>query len=384
MLPAPRGIALIVPVHKAGPVLERCFRGIAALDPQPDELVVAVDGPVAASDPALRTTLERAGLPVVVTGEAGGPARARNVGAAASSAAVLFFVDSDVVLESDALPRLRRALEDADAVFGSYDDHPGHPGFTSQYKNLVHHLVHQRARREGTTFWGACGAVTRTAFDEVGGFDEVYRRPCVEDIELGYRLRGAGYRLVVEPALQVSHLKRWTVRGLLRTDIWDRAVPWTLLILRSRVVVDDLGTQVTARIQLLLTALALGGVLSGALLTSWSPVGLAALCLAGVVLLDLPLLSGLARLRGRRFALRSVPWRLGHQLVCLSGVSIAVFRMGLQFTGLRAGPGPQLRIADAGRPLAGTPSPTGAGVDLTMVPSGWGLEPVAAARRRSA
>lgn len=344
MPPAPPSIALIVPVHRAGPDLDRCLRALTVLDPAPEEIVIAVDGPRAAADPDLSATLSRTGLPVVVTDHAGGPALARNVGASVSRADVLFFVDSDVVVRPDALRRLRSAMSsaEADAVFGSYDAHPGDHGFTSQYKNLTHHLVHQRARREGATFWGACGAVRRAAFEAVGGFDENYLRPCVEDIELGYRLRGAGYRVVVEPGLQVTHLKRWTVRSLLRTDLMDRAVPWSLLIFRSRVVVDDLGTEVTARVQLLLTAAALGAgataAVTGSLMVALAGVG----ALGVVVLLDLPVLRGLVRLRGKRFAVRAVPWRITHQLVCLGGIGLAVFRMGLQHAGLRPGPTPAL------------------------------------------
>ena len=43
--------------------------------------------------------------------------------------------------------------------FGSYDDTPTDRGFVSRYKNLLHHYVHQTARREASTFWTGLGAV---------------------------------------------------------------------------------------------------------------------------------------------------------------------------------------------------------------------------------
>ena len=65
----------------------------------------------------------------------------------------------------------------------------------------------------------------------MGGHDERYRRPCIEDIELGYRLRDAGHEIRLCRDLQVKHLKRWRLGDMLTTDLLKRAVPWTRLML---------------------------------------------------------------------------------------------------------------------------------------------------------
>ena len=94
------------------------------------------------------------------------------------------------------------------AVFGSYDDAPAAAGLVARYKNLYHHYVHQRSGASAQSFWAGCGAVRRSAFLAVGGFDEErYPRPSIEDIELGYRLTDAGYRIRFRPDLMVKHLK---------------------------------------------------------------------------------------------------------------------------------------------------------------------------------
>ena len=337
-------VAVIVPAHRGGPVLDACLRAVADQRPAPAEFVVVADGPGPGADPELRTAVEQTGARLVVSPVPGGPSRARNVGAAATSAPLLFFVDSDVVLGLDACARVQAVFADReiDALFGSYDTTPGDPGFTSQYKNLVHHVVHQRARRNATTFWGACGAVRRVAFAAAGGFNESYRRPCIEDIELGYRLHYQGSRAVVEPGLQVTHLKRWTVRGLLRTDLWDRAVPWSTLTLRSRTVVDDLGTERRARAQVALSGLCGMTLLAASRLGP--PAALAAAGLGGAVLaLDQPVLAGLMRVRGPGFALRSVPWRVAHHGICVVGLGIALGAVGAERAGLRRTPRSRLR-----------------------------------------
>ena len=57
---------------------------------------------------------------------------------------------------------------------------------------------------------------------------------------MGYRLRQGGHRIFLDKTLQATHLKRWTLRSVIRTDIFCRAIPWTRLILESDHVLNDL------------------------------------------------------------------------------------------------------------------------------------------------
>jgi GT2 family glycosyltransferase len=135
-----------------------------------------------------------------------------------------------------------------DALIGSYDDTPHAPGFVSQYKNLLNHYYHQSGNPRASTFWSACGAIRREVFFEAGGFDESFARPSVEDIELGCRLLGAGRRIALDPTVQVKHLKRWTLGRMLACDVFERALPWTRLILQSGQLPDDLNVSLAQRI----------------------------------------------------------------------------------------------------------------------------------------
>ena len=102
-------------------------------------------------------------------------------------------------------------------LFGSYDDEPAAPGLVSRFRNLLHHYVHQAGTfvddaRPAQTFWTGCGLIRRDVFLEAGGFDpQLYRRPAIEDIELGYRMTRAGHRIVLARDVQATHLKRWTL-----------------------------------------------------------------------------------------------------------------------------------------------------------------------------
>ena len=194
-----------------------------------------------------------------------GPSIARNQAAREARADILFFIDADVCIPPDMLQRVwNRFAEDPqlDALIGSYDDQPSHPDFLSQYKNLFHHYVHQTSCTTASTFWTGCGAIRREVFAQYNGFSEEYNGPAVEDIELGYRMRADGRKMLLDKRLQVKHLKAWTFWRLIRTDILDRGIPWTELILRNARLPDDLNVQVSQRISIVLMYLLLLSVLA--------------------------------------------------------------------------------------------------------------------------
>ena len=151
----------------------------------------------------------------------------RNRGAELARGEILFFVDADVVLACGALRRLAKTFSEQPAlaaVFGSYDATPPATGLVSQYRNLLHHFVHQTGNPDASTFWAGCGAIRQKAFERVGGFDaRLFPRPSIEDIELGARLARLGHRVRLEKRLRATHLKRWTLGRVLLADVRDRA-----------------------------------------------------------------------------------------------------------------------------------------------------------------
>jgi glycosyltransferase involved in cell wall biosynthesis len=298
-------VSLVIPVRDGGPNLRRCLEAIRACDPPPWEVIVVDDG---STDDSARVTLAWGAQMLSTPKPGSGPALARNIGVDAARGEIVLFVDADVALHADAVGRVSHNF-DADpglaACFGSYDDSPASANFLSQYKNLLHHYVHQSARADAATFWAGCGAIRREVFLAAGGFSAHYRRPAIEDIELGYRLKAAGCKLHLDKTLQCQHLKRWTWRSLLRSDIFDRGVPWTRLILEGGGLIDDLNLKTRNRISVMavycmLAALVLGQVWP----VAWS---VAAMCAAMLLMLNLSLYRFFAARRGWLFALRAIP-----------------------------------------------------------------------------
>jgi len=239
---------VIIPARDAENVLPRCLDAIKNSSQIPYELIVVDDH---SSDSTAEVAC-RSGARLLKTGAQSGPSAARNLGAGEASGDILCFIDADVVIQPETLERISSHLErdsSLSAVFGSYDDDPAEPNFLSQYKNLQHHYVHQKAKTEATTFWAGCGAVRRQVFLEVGGFDaDKYPTGSIEDIELGYRITGNGYRVVLDKNLCVKHLKRWTFQSHIQTEILQRALPWSRLILDNAHIPADLNLTIVHRV----------------------------------------------------------------------------------------------------------------------------------------
>jgi glycosyltransferase involved in cell wall biosynthesis len=252
-LQAPK-ISVVVPAHNSFKDLELCLAALNHSTHPYHECIVVDD---ASTDDTAKAA-EAAGCFVIRQKTNAGPAAARNAGAAKATGDILFFIDSDVCVAPDTLRRVAdhfAADAKLDALIGSYDDRPQQADFLSQYKNLFHHFVHQQGSDVASTFWSGCGAIRRDVFLRYSGFSEDYKRPAIEDIELGYRLKADGCKIVLDKQLQVKHLKAWTFWRLLRSDIFDRGIPWTELIWRDTSMPPDLNLQISQRISVALVYL---------------------------------------------------------------------------------------------------------------------------------
>ena len=158
-------------------------------------------------------------------------------------------------------------------------------------------------------------------FREVGGFDvKTYEVPSIEDIELGYRIVETGRRIVVEPRLQGKHLKVWTIRNSLSTDIFCRALPWARLMISREGLTDDLNTSSAERVRAGLAGLLFLSILALLIQPHWWPVPLLLLGLAFLANRDL--VREMAAHGGTWFAAKCL---LYHQFYYIYSASVYVW-----------------------------------------------------------
>jgi GT2 family glycosyltransferase len=350
-------ITLIVPFHSNLSHLEAALGAIRVSAPGA-QVVVAADGAIDDCRPLARA---HAAEVMDIPGPSG-PAAARNAAARQAAGEVLIFVDADVVVAPDAVARICRVLSDEPeiaAVFGAYDHSPPAGNFMSQFKNLAHCYVHETGNPEASTFWAGLGAVRRHAFETVGGFDERFVRPSVEDIDLGYRLTSRGFRIRLDPEVRGTHLKRWTLRSCVATDVLSRGLPWVQLIHRFGMGANDLNLKRSLRWSVVISYLLFGSLI-GLLVTPASALA-TALLLGVLVWLNFDYYRWCAARRGVGFAVRVIPVHVLHHLC--NGVSYVAGTLlhwaghrGLLLPGTLA-PGPWIprrqAFDDSGRPASG-------------------------------
>ncbi len=314
-------ITVIMPVYNADHFLPLALPPLIEMQERGEiEEVLVVDDHSTDNSAACAKDM---GAKVMKSPDRAGPGRARNLGAKEARGEILWFVDADVIAHGNGAERIRAAFQDPEAVavFGSYDDAPPAKNFASQYKNLVHHYYHQLGKKEASTFWAGCGAVRKSAFLEIGGFDvERYKRPSIEDIELGYRLRAHGGRILLVRDLKGTHLKYWTVKDMIFTDVFRRALPWSRLMLTQVGMTDDLNVSKSERLRAALAGFLVLSLLAPIVLPgfAWLPLAF----FAGAIAVNWRLFDFMRGRKGVAFAILAL---LFHQVYYLYSTAAFVW-----------------------------------------------------------
>jgi GT2 family glycosyltransferase len=305
-------VSVIIPVHNGGENFSRCLEALSRTEPPADEVIIVADGE---SDGSWRMA-EKFHYRILKRDTPAGPAAARNMGAQEAQGAILFFIDADVAVQPATIGKIKEFFvhhPDIHAVMGSYDDSPSEPNFLSQYKNLFHHYVHQTSNPEASTFWTACGAIRKEVFDALKGFDESRCRPLagarpgtIEDVELGYRMKEAGYSIHLAKDIQVKHLKRWETVSFLKTEFFHRALPWTELLLRKERLVNDLNLKKSSRLSIILIFALL--LCFPAFLLNKAAIPAALSCMVFLLALNWDCYRFFYKKRGAGFTLLVIPW----------------------------------------------------------------------------
>ncbi|WP_432839974.1 glycosyltransferase family 2 protein [Dactylosporangium sp. CA-092794] len=223
-------VSVIVPNYNYAESLDLCLRSVLDQTYQNLEVVVVDD---CSTDESVAVA-QALGVRVVSTGTNGGCGNARNVGAASTAGAILYFVDSDVSLAPDAVERSVRLLRSDPAigcVCGIEDPEPLlHDTLVARYRGLQYHYWSITAEGDISLLFPAMCAIRRDVFDDVGLFNPALKQ--TEEVDYGYRL-SRRWRMVLTGDVRGRHDHDHTLRGLLR-KLFHRGRLRVPLYLRAR------------------------------------------------------------------------------------------------------------------------------------------------------
>src|SRR5215471_21827929 len=320
--PGPK-ISVVMPVYNAESTLEECLTKLGQSTFEDFEVVVVDDG----STDRTKEILSQFPVRVIPSSGRVGPAAARNLGAQVATGEFLFFIDSDVMVRPETLDLLAEGFErtGVDGFCGVQAAEMRYRDLPSQYKNLWMRWTYLRQSGDVPLFYTTAAAIRRDTFLRVGGFDVGYATPNVEDTAFGQKLKRLGVRVRIHPQLEVEHVKRYSLWGMLRTDFM-RAVSLTRLKLRHP---EDLGENNTSvpssyMTSVPLSVLAVLALLIG-LVTGWRPATAIGLLAAGGVLgLNFGFLEAIRRSEGSLRALGALPVLWVELLVVGTGTAIGL------------------------------------------------------------
>ena len=169
------------------------------------EVIVVDDG--STGDSVKDTTAGYAFARYTRMGTNSGPAAARNEGARLAKNDILLFLDSDVIVNSDTISKIRDAFRkdiSITALCGEYDIEPANPSFAARFKALMARSWIPKEDRI-TVFVARIGAIRKSVFETMGGFDAGIKTASIEEWEFGRRLINNGYTIRYDPAIAARH-----------------------------------------------------------------------------------------------------------------------------------------------------------------------------------
>ncbi|MGH9019713.1 MAG: glycosyltransferase family 2 protein [Acidimicrobiales bacterium] len=209
-------VAIVVPTRDRVDLLEACLRSVREHTAYPSYEVVVVDND--SVEPATRDYLSRSDARVVAAPGPFNYSAIINRGVAATDAEVIVTLNNDVtVAQDDWLDQLVAvATMPGVGVVGvrldEPDGRPQHEGiavapYPQNLRRDLNYVVADawlESTREASAVTGACQAMRREVFDELGGLDE--RLVVVHnDVDLCLRARRLGYSTVYLASVRLTH-----------------------------------------------------------------------------------------------------------------------------------------------------------------------------------
>ncbi len=227
-------VSVVVCTYNRPQQLANCLRSLQQLSPQPHEILVVDNAPASGET---RLLVDQVAGARYVAEPRLGLSAARNTGIRASTGEIVAFTDDDVLVDPGWIGWLQEGFRNSQVMSVTGLVLPaeleteaqlvferGFGGFGQGYRPLrFDSRFFARLKPRGVPVWrigaGANMALRRSAFDQVGVFDErlgAGAAGCSEDSELWYRLLARGWVCRYEPRAVVHHVHRRDFEGLKR------------------------------------------------------------------------------------------------------------------------------------------------------------------------
>ena len=297
-------ISIIIPNHNGEKTIGRCLEAAHNSNYSNFEIIVVDD----CSKDNSTAIIAQYPCRLIRISEHGGASRARNIGAENSKGDVLFFIDADCLLQKETLAKAAFAyMKNGPEIIigGTYTWLPYDQNFFSIFQSIYIHYSETKNIQNPDYIATHAMLIRAEIFKTSGGFNEEFM-PILEDVEFCHRLKRMGYKLRMEPDIQVQHIFGFTLKKSFRNGI-RKTKYWSIYSIKNKDLFSDSGTAsqefkfnvLSCFANLILLFLSL-------LLNNWGFI-IPALALFGTNLyLNRKLIRAFIKVRGSYFAISAV------------------------------------------------------------------------------
>ncbi len=232
-------VSFIIPSHNGYDLLKVFLPSLCDIiskDNSAAEIIVVDD----ASTDNSATEVRKLALPVkiVTRNSREGFAKACNEGARYASGSFLFFLNNDMTFEAqeEVVTPILKHFEDKDvfAVAPSsiinwhgkiFDETPTVGKWENGFLNVDQPGFTHSGKREIFYASGGCMCVRKDNYLTLGGFDELFSPFYFEDVDLCWRARKKGWKILHEPSVQLYHQSHETINKLYN-PLESNAIYW--------------------------------------------------------------------------------------------------------------------------------------------------------------
>ena len=236
---AKQSLSIIIPNYNGARTIGTCLEAVIASRDDACEIVVVDD----CSHDGSISVIEKYPCKLIRLPKHSGASASRNAGAFGSTGDVLFFIDNDCIVTDDTILRVRKDLSELPpdiVVGGTYTTVPYDAGFFSSFQSAFINYFETKNRNDPDYLATHALVIRAEAFKKLRGFNEDFL-PILEDVEFSHRLARNGFRLSMDPDLQVRHIFHYSLVRSLRNAV-KKTRYWTEYSLANRDLFADSGT----------------------------------------------------------------------------------------------------------------------------------------------
>jgi glycosyltransferase involved in cell wall biosynthesis len=232
-------ISVVIPNYNNAETIGKCLESAFSSRYDNFEIVVVDDNSQDNSVEIIR----RFPCKLIPLDKHAGTSRARNIGALNSSGDIIFFIDSDCLLQEDTLAIINRTLiaTGPDTIVGgTYTKIPYDKDFFSTFQSLFVNYSETKNAEHSDYIAAHAMIIDYETFRNSTGFPEKFL-PIIEDVEFTHRLRREGKRLITNPAIEVQHIFNFSFFSSLKNAVRKTRF-WVIYSLKNRDSFSDSGS----------------------------------------------------------------------------------------------------------------------------------------------